>query len=367
MKFFNRFLVWTILLVGMANTSRGGGQASPLQNLYKSYLASVVSLKNQPNSDEIIAKRKEFHQLWLNKFFSALSSAADSDPGVNQIYYEIIALQTALGKFDDALKVNKALIARETSLNGKLQLVGNLAEIGLLQWEKDPTQDPQVVEKDFENVIVLCKDKVDSLKVLSLYQKYILFEEKLGKYEKAMTLCVQVKKKCSLVAAEQNKDVFSSFSTEWFLAKAAECAFLAGKKNEANDLMNELMKLPKLKFAPSYYFFSFSHFLDPAYGRQFRASAENWLKTRPADAWSQKLQCHLADSYMKDNLYPQAAKLYSQLLEKDLGNPKVGGKNNEDVGYAKQILRNLADALSGMGEKEQSKKLIDSYNAIYGK
>lgn len=307
------------------------------------------------------AEKEDFYKHWLEILEDSLARSSEKDPAREQILSNILALQTSLGKYEEALKTSQFIIQFDPKQ--KNRMLFNDSEIALTKaYSGNATPDLKSALPYYERAWPVMKEE-QGRRAFSFYQKYGDLLNELGRPEKAMEVYLHGYERGLKEGGSKSSDHFDTFSPEWFLDAAMKAAYASGDAQRGGELFQQLIKLPGLYNPASSYFYEMSGFVDKDRKEQFQQLTEDWLKAQKPDEWTPKLRTHLATSYFKQNKFQNAAKIYTSLLETPFGRPAKG--ETKSVDYKKEILFNLACSLHALGEKDEAFKLFHSFAALY--
>lgn len=334
-----------------------------LNEVHRSYQDATSDFRIARSNSPDRSTTDSFHKHWLEAFEDALAKSSANDPARQQVLSNILALQTALGKYDEALQTSRFIV--ESLPSQKKRMLFNDSEIALT-WAYSGGKEPPDLKSAlpyYEKAWPVMKEEKASPIAFSFYQKYGDLLKDLGSPEKAVEIYYHGYEKGLESAPSAKPDAFSTFSPEWFLDAAMQSAYASGDAKRGTKLFEDLINLPGLYYPPSSYFYEMSGLVDPERRDTFQQLSEEWLHSQKADDWTPKLRTHLATSYFKQNKYQQAAKIYTSLMETPFGRPSKA--DTKTTGYKPEILFNLACSLYQLGEKDEAFKLFHSFAALY--
>lgn len=286
-----------------------------------------------------------------------------------------MALKTSLGDFEGALAANDILIKFSKETREKNRLKINAAEVAYYSFVSDKTS---VNENDIRIRMKAALSSLDEAGgslagKLSFLQKYAGFERENGEFENAQKI---YKRGLSLLEnasyddieklETMGKNLYGTpvFSKEWFLAESMITAFQGKDSDKANEFLNLLIACDNRRTPPSFFFYEGLCQLDPKNGHAFRNEATKWLKDRPKDTWTSNLELHLARSYIAEKLFPQAMRIYGNLLSKYNADYTSGIKDVEP--RIIEVSLGLATCLEELGQLEESKKVVEKVQKRFG-
>lgn len=346
--------------------------SSNLDELFQEYLREVNEVKSGSMDDaQRIAEFQSLNEAWRKRFQNIIAKNPQSTSGWTQIASELLALNQAVGKIDDALRLNEMLIQSAHSESEKLSLLLNRAEVMFLWNSSGATKGsfdkelPSTFSKAYEQINI-AYNPLSKLSFITRYANYFneqkLFIESANVFLKGAEIAAiaQIDSKYAPLLKDN-----PAFTQEWFTDSAVRALVHGGKLSEANAAFEQLLLIDELQKPKSYYLERFAQYQDPKQGLIYQEILKKWLDQTPADSHTPYLIFELAQTYYRDGNFAHAAKLYNQLLETELSKPTHDDLDRQAGGYAAEIIYNLARCLEKLGDKKQADALFHSFKQIF--